>query len=214
MPANFDNCERMIATPHPAVLLLLWMCLAVAVQALHAPVLLAACGLLAAIALKLSAARFRILLRRTRWIMFSLLLVYGYATPGTALIEAGGIWSPTGEGLADGALQLARLVSALAGLSIVLAMLTQQQLLGGLYALAYPLRYLGVSRERLAVRLALTLRYAEAAMLEVSSGWRDSIARMLEPAEPLQHEVELHTYPFTLRDGLLLAAAFIAVVLL
>jgi energy-coupling factor transport system permease protein len=209
MPASTDKqwTEHDAWRPHPAVLLLLWACVTVVMQALRAPALLLASGLLAVLALLFCAARFRVLLRRTRWIMFSLLLIYGYATPGAALWAPAGTLSPTLEGLFDGLLQLCRLLAALAGLSLVLSMLTQQQLIGGLYTLAYPLRYVGVSRERIAVRLALTLHYAETAMLETTRDWRASMARMLQPAAAVQQEVELQALPFTLRDGLLLVAA-------
>lgn len=193
--------------PHPAVLILLWVVLAFALPLLHATAMLAAGLPLVAVAWKLSAVRFHILLRRTRWVMFSLLLIYGYATPGEAVWAAGGVFSPTQAGLLDGLLQLCRLVFALAGLSIVLSLLSREQLVAGLYALAYPLRYLGLSRERIAVRLALTLHYAESAMLDTAGDWRGSIRHMLEPAVPEQHVVELHMSRFTLRDALLLAAA-------
>ncbi len=202
--------------PHPATLILLWVFLAIALQALKPAPLLAMAVLASAVALALSATRFRTLLRRTRWIMLSLLLIYGYVTPGEALWNAAGAWSPTHEGLLDGALQLCRLVAALAGLSIVLSLLNRQMLVGGIYALAWPLQLLGLSRQRIAVRLALTLHYAETAMLDTSSGWRQSIARMLEPQPAAQLEVELHAAPLMLRDYLLIAAgaALLAWVLL
>ena len=58
-------------------------------------------------------------------------------------------------------LQLCRLAFTLASLAILLNLLPRQQLISGLYVLTYPLRYVGLSRERLAVRLALTLQYAD-----------------------------------------------------
>ena len=116
-------------------------------------------------------------------------------------------FSPTYEGLIDGLLQLSRLIFALAGLAVLLCLLTQQQLIGGLYSLVYPLKYIGMSRERLAVRLALTLHYAESAILDTSSNWRSSIEQMLAPAEIEHTGIELHITPFKLRDGLLLIMA-------
>jgi len=186
--------------PHPAVLIILWICLTVALQSLHATTLLLA-------AYALSAPRLLKLLRRTRVIMLSLLIIYAYATPGVAVWDAMAQFSPTWEGLEDGMLQMCRLAFALAGLAIVLSLLSQQQLVGGLYTLAYPLRYLGLSRERAAVRLALTLHYADTATLDVADDWRGSIARMLAPAQITQHTIELHATPFGMRDGLLLLIA-------
>lgn len=204
------------SAPHPAAIILLWLFLAIALQSLGTFPLLGSGALVSALALALSASRFYTLLRRTRWIMFSLLLIYGYVTPGIALWGAAGAYSPTHEGLLDGALQLCRLAAALAGLSIVLSLLDRQKLMGGIYALAYPLQLLGLSRERIAVRLALTLHYAETAMLDAASGWRENITRMLAPQPAAQPEVELHAAPLAPRDLLLIAmgATLLAWVLL
>lgn len=200
--------------PHPAVLIFLWACLTVAMQPLHAVGLLLIGVPLLAAACALSPARLRMLLRRTRWIMLSLLLIYAYATPGDAVWAPLSEFSPTYEGLLDGMLQLCRLACALASLAILLTVLSQQQLVSGLYTLAYPLRYVGLSRERIAVRLALTLHYAESAMLDTAVNWRSNIEQMLAPAETKQNSIELHATPFTLRDALLLIISCAPLVLL
>ena len=193
------------------MLIFLWVCLTIAMQSLQALALLLAGVPLLIAAYALSAVRLSGLLRRTRWIMLSLLLIYAYATPGAAVWAPLAQFSPTQEGLIDGLLQLCRLAFALAGLAILLCLLSQQQLIGGLYTLAYPLRYFGLSRERIAVRLALTLHYAETAILDTSANWRSGIEQMLAAegasAEVKQDSIELHTPPFTLRDGLLLVMA-------
>lgn len=220
--------------PHPAALILLWVCLVVTMQSLQTvwlmltgtPLLIAACIL--------SAARLLALLRRTRWIMLSLLLIYAYTTPGEAAWASFAQFGPTQEGLVEGLFQLCRLAFTLVSLSLLLNMLSRQQLIGGLYTLAYPLCHLGLSRERIAVRLALTLHYAESSMLNSATDWRSSIENMLEAggarifgissgipltevsAEAKHHTIEMHNTPFTLRDGLLLVmgCALLALVLL
>jgi energy-coupling factor transport system permease protein len=207
------QCNSGSMMPHPTVLIFLWVCLTIAMQSLQVVALLFTGVPLLIAAYALSAARLFILLRRTRWIMLSLLLIYAYATPGVAVWGQLAQFSPTHEGLIDGLLQLCRLAFALAGLAILLGLLSQPQLIGGLYTLAYPLRYLGLSRERIAVRLALTLHYAESAMLDTATDWRASIEQMLAPAEIKQDSIELHTTPFTLRDGLLLIMACALLVL-
>lgn len=199
--------------PHPAVLLLSWAFLALALQSLHLTAVLCLGMILTVVAVKISALRLYALLRRTRWVMLSLLLIYGYVTPGAALWAPAGGFSPTQQGLADGLLQSCRLVFALAGLSVVLSLLPQRQLISGLYALTYPLRYLGLSRERIAVRLSLTLGYAESAMLDAAADWRGGVGRMLGPADAAHSRVELHTTAFTLRDGLLIGAGSAALAL-
>lgn len=200
-------------SPHPAAAILLWVFLAIALQALHPAWLAAAGACLLAAALALSRRRFFTLLRRIRWIMLSLLIIYGYFTPGAALWGQLGALSPSREGIVGGVVMLARLVFALAGLALLLGMLTRAQLMGGIYALASPLRLLGLSAERIAVRLALTLHYAESAMQEKLSGWRAGLARIDAPAAGGAEQVELHFPPFRLRDGLLLAAAGLLLVL-
>ena len=212
MPVAKKHCEQTryqctraaMNMPHPAVLIFLWACLAIALQSLQTTALLLAGVPLMITAYTLSSSHLLTLLRRTRWIMLSLLLIYAYATPGVAVWVSLAQLSPTYEGLIDGLLQLCRLAFALAGLSILLGLLSQPELIGGLYTLAYPLRYFGLSRERIAVRLALTLHYAESAMLDTATNWRASIEQMLATAEIQQSSIELHTTPFTLRDGLLL----------
>jgi energy-coupling factor transport system permease protein len=138
--------------------------------------------------------------------MFMLWLIYAYSTPGVTLFESP--FSPSLEGLQDGGLQLTRLLAALAGLAILLDRLHRQQLIAGLYSLFAPLQWSGLSRERLAVRLALTLQYAEVAMLRTQS-WQDSLRRLI--TEDGQREIEdgrlmeLPVFRFTLADALLLA---------
>lgn len=188
--------------PHPATQILVWIALAISVQALP-PLLLPVCaGVLLLIAFKMHTQRLFALMRRTRWIFFSLLLIYAFATSGEAL------WSweyaPTREGLVDGLLQLGRLVCVLAGLSMLLTLLSREQLIGGLYALAYPARYLGLSRERIAVRLALTLHYAETAMRDSASDWHAAIDHALATEKADTAHIELKLQSFVRIDALLL----------
>ncbi len=200
--------------PHPAVLILLWGFTTIAMQSLQATALMLAGLPLLIAAYAISAARLRTLLRRTRWIMLSLLFIYAYATTGEAVWTSLAQFSPTYEGLIDGMLQLFRLLFALAGLSILLSLLPQQQLVSGLYTLCYPLRHAGLSRERIAVRLALTLHYAESAVPDTAANWRGSIEQALAPAIIKQDSIELHAPPFTLRDALLLVAGCASLVLI
>ncbi len=121
--------------------------------------LVVAAGLVAVL-IRLPVASWRTplaLLRRLRWLLISLLVVYGWFTPGTALWPALGAATPTQEGLSEGLLRGgALLLIALAAQLLMLAT-SRPQLLAALYWLARPLRMIGVSRERLAIRLALTL---------------------------------------------------------
>jgi hypothetical protein len=198
--------------PHPAVQIFIWMLLALLTQRLQPLALLVLTAVLFGLALKLCRKQLLSLLRRTRWILFSLLLIYAYTTPGVALWAQLGVISPTREGLLDGLLQLERLVSVLSGLAILLELLPQTQLISGLYSLAYPLRWLGLSRERIAVRLALTLEYAESAMRDTASDWRSTINAALQPSADRTEHIELCVQPFRAVDVLLLAASAVVLI--
>jgi energy-coupling factor transport system permease protein len=158
-------------------------------------------------ALILSKKKFAQLVRRTRWIIASLWLIYAFSVPGQALIDAS--ISPTLEGLLQGGMQLMRILSALAGLAILLDRLHREQLIAGLYALLAPLQWAGMSRKRLAVRLALTLQYADALS---ASLWQESMRGLMEEesAQAMESKtVELPVYRLAYSDALLLASAII-----
>jgi energy-coupling factor transporter transmembrane protein EcfT len=194
---------------HPAAQILTWCLLVAIMQFLTLEILLVAAGFVLLFALLRSAHKLMQLLRRTRWIMLSLLLIYAYSTPGQPLLNALGIFSPSREGLSDGVLQLTRLLAALAGLAILLDRLHRQQLIAGLYTLFAPLQLIGVSRERVAVRLALTLHYAEVAMLRETHTWQDNLRSLFEPHDETSKQMELTLYRFGISDGLLVGFALL-----
>ena len=194
---------------HPAAQIMTWCLLVSAMQFFTLQILLLAAGFVLLSALSLSAHKLMQLLRRTRWIMLSLLLIYAYTTPGQPLLDVLGIFSPSREGLGDGVLQLTRLLAALAGLAILLDRLHRQQLIAGLYTLFAPLQWMGVSRERVAVRLALTLHYAEVAMLRETHTWQDNLRSLFEPHDGSGKQMELTLYRFGIRDGLLVGFALL-----
>lgn len=97
------------------------------------------------------------MLKRMRWLFASLAAVYLWFTPGEPLLSTMGAFSPTLEGLKAGALRVGLLVVLVAAVNLLLQSTSREQLLVGLYWLARPLEWLGLSRERLAVRMVLVL---------------------------------------------------------
>lgn len=202
---------------HPAAQILAWCLLVATLQVMAPGALLLATGLILMSAYAISSRKLIQLVRRTRWIMLSLLVIYAYSTPGQPLSDALGSFSPSREGLSDGAQQLARLLAALAGLAILLDRLHRQQLIAGLYTLLAPLNWLGLSRERVAVRLALTLHYAEAAMLRETRDWHRALRTLLEPHDTTENkgqrtedkELELSLKRFAVGDALLVCGALV-----
>jgi hypothetical protein len=85
--------------------------------------------------------------------------MFGWMTPGTPLPLAPGA---THEGLLLAAENLARLLIALSVVALILEALPAPALVAGMRSLLAPLALLNISRDRIAVRLALTLNEVEA----------------------------------------------------
>lgn len=186
-------------TLHPATQIMLWVVCAVSIQFLHPLTLVLLLLIFLTIAYCIHAQRLFSLMQRTRWIMFSILLIYLFATPGEELWS--GPYAPTYEGGVEGVLQLGRLLSVLAGLSILLSILSREQLMSGIYCLASPLKYIGVPRERVVVRLALTLLYAETAMSITAADWRTAISEAIFREELPAKYIQLPIQNFYFMDG-------------
>lgn len=148
---------------HPASLILIWLAFAFCVPWLRPAELSAVVFLFSLPLLLRRSAQYLKLLRRSRWLLISLVLVYAFVTPGAAAIAVLGAYSPSREGLLSGGLQALRLISLLAALAILLATTPRDRILAGLYFLLRPFALIGVDVDRVAARIWLTLHYAEKA---------------------------------------------------
>ena len=145
--------------PHPASLLLLALAVLLAASSREGTTLFLASLGLALVALLAAASHLRLLLRRSRWLLLTMLVMFGWLTPGTPLPVIPGA---TQEGLLLAADSLARLLVALATVALILKALSPPELVAGIRSLLAPIVLLKVSRDRIAVRLALTLNEVEA----------------------------------------------------
>lgn len=139
---------------HPSAALLLWLAGIVAIQYLGYPGL----GLMLVVVVSSTPAMCRPwagYARRARWLLLSLWLIVAFNTPGEALGDFA--WAPTYEGIAEANLQVVRLLGMLALLAWLFVRLGRDGLLGGLWGILHPLRYLGLDTGRLVVRLSLVL---------------------------------------------------------
>jgi energy-coupling factor transporter transmembrane protein EcfT len=187
---------------HPATRIGAWVLFA-AVLAAARWEFVAAAG--CALGIWLALARpplLRPMLRRARWLLLSLVAVYALATPG-ATLALGGL---SAEGLALGLLQAGRLVAMIGALALLLAATPTTELLSGLWVLLRPLAPLGVDAQRVALRLALTLEYAQQAAPRRPGDWSAALAAALEPDAGPGTPVRLARIPFTWRDGAAVAA--------
>lgn len=196
---------------HPTMQILVLCLLIGTLQFLASDLLIVFTVLILAGTLFIHGHRLFLLIRRTRWILLSVLTIYAISTPGQPLLDMPGILVPTYEGLADGILQLMRLLAALAALAILLDSLSRKQLIAGLYTMFAPLQWVGVSRERLAVRLALTLHYAEAVLLRGATNWQESLHRLFDAHEEPIKQMEISLYRLGFIDFALLFASMIII---
>lgn len=149
---------------HPATALVLWLFFVIWLEFAQPHWL----GITAIVLLPwLRGAAFTLLvsyLRRIRWLLLSLLLIYAYTVPGESLLPALNGFSPSLPGLQHAGLRSARILLLLATLVLLMTHVSRAHLLLGVYRLLRPLRWLHIDDERIAVRLWLTLHYAETAI--------------------------------------------------
>lgn len=144
--------------PHPASLILLGLAALVAASSRDGTPLFLSGLVLTLLALAVSGRHMRLLLRRSRWLLLAMLVMFGWLTPGTPLANIPGA---SLEGLLLAADNVARLLIALATVALILKALPVPELVAGMRSLMAPLVVFGIPRDRIAVRLALTLNAVE-----------------------------------------------------
>lgn len=146
---------------HPTVRLVAWGVAVALVQGLPPAWLALVCAVSLLAGAGLASARLGLLLRRSRWLIASLVLLFAFATPGVYLLPLLGSLGPTAEGLRLGAVHLMRLLFVLSSLAVLLRFTALDELVAGLHGLMLPLSWMGIDRARVAVRLLLVMHYVE-----------------------------------------------------
>lgn len=198
----------------PSTGIALWVMLAVSLHGLQLAGLTLLTGVVAVLVLLTrSAGRAWKGLFRARMLLLAMLLIYAFATPGDALWPLLGRFSPSLDGMQGGVLQAWRLAIMLVSLAVLLSICSRSALLGGIFYLLKPLAPLGVNPERIAVRIWLTLYYAEnMPPFNISRHLFDTIAKKLSEATmtapSLHQEIEIETSHPGAIDWLVLLAGF------
>lgn len=94
------------------------------------------------------------MLRRMRWLFLSLLVIYLWFTPGPPLLFP---YGPSLEGIQAGLLRISSLAVLVMAVGLLLCTTSRAQLIAAIQWLAWPMRWLGLEADRLAVRTVLTL---------------------------------------------------------
>lgn len=158
-----------MASLHPATLLLCWGGLVIFLQTLSLGELGWASSLLLPVSLLLARRRTRVLIRRARWLLLSIAILFSLSSPGERLPAPVGDLGVTYDGLRMAAEHVLRLVLLLASLAVLHERLGNEGLIAGLHWLLRPLASWREARERIIVRLMLVLDYVET---EPRGGWR------------------------------------------
>jgi len=188
---------------HPSVLLLLWCGLLLLTQVVEGAVALVVALGVSGFAAWRSGSRFGALVRRTRYLMLALVVIFAWGSPGYLIWPQAGWASPSAEGVSLALTHAARLLCVLSLVAWLLVAMPTPRLVAALHGLCWPLQWLGLDRSRAAVRLSLVLEYTASAR-GGPTHWRQWLA---EPAEPVAHaELELPHQPLRLPDWLALAA--------
>lgn len=186
----------------PAVWLAYWTLAVVSVQRLSGLALAGGLILVSIVALGAQQNALLKLLRRSRFLFLALFVLFAFFSPGTAVIADLPSISPTREGLSLAAIHLGRLACVIGLVAILLSRLPPSRLVSGMVTLMAPLRAVGLSPERLAVRLSLVL---ELAQMPAEGGWR---AWLHPPREPLLPAVRIERKPLGVADLSVMAALF------
>lgn len=137
------------------------------------------------------------LLRRARWLLLLMVFTYAWSLPGDALFPGLLQYSPTREGMVQGLGQAWRLALLLLLLDALVLRIPIADLLTGIHSIMRPFALFGIDRERVAVRLALTLE-----AMEQPRGWtgmRELLAGRL-PAQAGPSTYVLVVRPYRMAD--------------
>lgn len=112
-----------------------------------------------AIAVALAWPEWIRVIRRMRFIFLAIAILFLWQTPGRMILPALGNFSPTWDGLRAAVEPVERLCAVVSVVALLLHYLSTEDWVNSLYVLVHPLRYVGLSAERFAVRLRLVLDY-------------------------------------------------------
>ena len=189
---------------HPTTHLILWLLLILLIQLLDEWIL-ASAFLLVPLLSRPVLRRAGRLIRRTRWLLVSLCVVFPWGVAGEPLWQ--GVAAPSREGLLAAFTQVGSLLLMLITVAAFLERMPLPKLLIATHRLLQPLRRIGLDPDRGVVRLMLVLRYVET--LPRPRDWR----MLLDvPASSESEVLELEEHPLRWLDHLLLLAVGAALI--
>lgn len=192
---------------HSGVLIGLWLAGVAVLQLLDFGALLAALILCAAVASALAPRRSLRLLRRVRFLLLAIVILFAGFTPGEALLLDWPRLSPSREGVQLAIEHAARVLAVVLCVAVLMERLPAERLVAALYALMRPFAVVGFPAARVAVRTLLVLRLVDS---DTQPGWRSWLA---DDGNDDHAPIRIEREPLRWRDlaALLLAAAVLGV---
>lgn len=124
--------------------------------------------------------------RRLKWFFLSIIIVYAWFTPGEPVTSSAWLserYLPTVTGLEEGALRVVALLLMISFVTFLIHKTAREELVSAIVSLCIPLKWFGVSVERFALRISLTLEKVSAYTIAIkghvqsSSGQRGIVNR-------------------------------------
>lgn len=179
---------------HSGLLVFLWLVVVAGLQFLDVGPLTVALCASAALGAAYAPARSARLVKRVRFIVLAIVILFAGFTPGEALLIDWPRLSPSREGVLLAYEHAARVVVVVLLVSLMLERLPPQRLISAIHALMRPFAALGLSADRIAVRTLLVLRFVEA---EKPPKWQEWIR---DDSNDLHDAIEIEREPLRGRD--------------
>lgn len=200
---------------HPLVKILLFIFTLLLMSELSYEYLCLLCIALCGYSAFIDYVNFSRIVKRMKWLFFSIIIIYAFATPGEYIQQFPAVIAPTMEGCTQGFLQIARLLIALATLNLLFATSSNNELMSGLHLLLSPINLMGFNTNKFTARLLLTLDYVEELALKEKFSF-NQLDSMLLTTELYQENkmIELKNHSFNWTDKVLLAAMVLGALIL
>lgn len=193
---------------HPGLLLFTWLCIVSGLQFLDFSALMTAVALFGVLAFLSAPQRTRRLVKRIRFILIAIIVLFAGFTPGEAVFIDWPTLSPSREGVVLALEHAGRVLGVLFGVAMLLEWLSPPGLVAALYALLRPFERVGFPAAKVAVRTLLVLKLVEA---EKPPRWQTWLS---DDSNDLHDVIAVSRQRFGPYDYALMSALVIALVLL
>lgn len=154
---------------HPATAIMLWLFFMVGLTRASTHELAGEAILLSVMLLHRGLPSWWRYVRRSRWLLLIMGVTQMWSASSSGIQIGWGLSLPSVLGIWSAVDLWGRWLLMLAALALLMSHLSRERLLSGILALLLPLHWLGVDTQSIAVRLGLTLHYAEQMLQEQTS---------------------------------------------